>query len=92
MAKQIYSLKDYPRSNPRDPLTSEWTIRSAIIAGRSRYVLIRKVNGIKQRRLVIDNRYRNRTPGERSLDEKIENLKKDWRKQHAKKASIVKEN
>ena len=56
MARRKYDSKDYKRSKPGDPLTEEWTIRSAIISGKKRDVLIRKIDGKKKRRMIIDNR------------------------------------
>jgi len=56
MARRKYNPKNYKRSKPGDPLTEEWTVRSAIISGKRRDVLIRKVDGKKKRRMIIDNR------------------------------------
>lgn len=56
MTRRKYSPKDYKRSNPGDPLTEDWTIREAVMYGKKRDVLIRKVDGKKQRRMVEDGR------------------------------------
>jgi len=56
MARRKYSPNKYKRSKPGDPLTEEWTIRKAVMYGQKRDVLIRKVDGKKQRRMVVDKR------------------------------------
>ncbi|MCP4651535.1 MAG: hypothetical protein GY853_15845 [PVC group bacterium] len=56
MARRKYNPNKYKKSNPGDPLTEEWTVRSAIIAGKRRDVLIRKVDGKKHRRFIVDER------------------------------------
>lgn len=56
VARRKYNPKNYKRSKPGDPLTDDWTIRSAVMYGEKRDILIRKVNGKKQRRMIEDKR------------------------------------
>ena len=57
MPRRKYSLKGIKRTQPGDPITEEWTVRRAVINGVERDVLLRKIDGVKQRRLVDDFRH-----------------------------------
>ena len=57
MTRRKYNPRKYKRSQPGDPLTEEWTIRSAIMYGEKRDILIKKdKDGNKQRRMIDDKR------------------------------------
>ena len=88
MARRKYNPSKYKRSKPGDPLTDEWTVRSAVMYGQKRDILIRKVNGKKQRRMIVDNRMSptiswgdakrfndERTPRAKALDRSLQHKK-----------------
>lgn len=89
MTRRKYNPKKYKRSNPGDPLTEEWTVRSAIMYGVKRDILIKKdKDGKKQRRMIDDNRMsptiswgdakrfnEQRSPRARKLDRSLQHKK-----------------
>jgi hypothetical protein len=56
MTRKKYNVKNYPVSKKGDPITESWTVRKAKIGKEDRLVLVRKINGKRQRRFVEDHR------------------------------------
>ena len=56
MTRRKYDPKKYPASKKGDPITKNWSVRKAKIGKKNRLVLVRKVEGKRQRRFVEDHR------------------------------------
>jgi len=56
MTRRKYNPKKYKRTEPGDPLTSKWTVRKLLINGKKRDVLIRKRDGVIEKRVIDDKR------------------------------------